>query len=220
MVLYALDSSEITLKIDSTSYIKIILPQSLDFVFRYDDVVIVYYAQDGTEYTLYKNDFIIYALRVLYYSLESLFKSKRKLHESITKNIGYLWNKEMWGKDKSLVEEQWPDGTIRWVGLRNTFFSGKGIMSWLYEKDDKIYLEITPTYQWPSAEEKKRGCPTYREFLKNYKPYVVTTLDREVAQDWYKKAGELLAIVEANDDKHKDILDAMPVFIKPDEQEN
>ena len=212
MLIYALDSPEIVLTVDSTRFIVITLPVTLDTVFRYDEVFITFHDHDKAKYTLFRSDFIIYALRVLYCSLESLLEGKRKLHESITKDIGYYWNKELWGNDKHLIQKKNRDGKLYWVGWDYCWWSGFGIESWLYEKDNKIYLQVTPTYQWPSREQKKQGYQTYREFLKNYKPYVVTTIDWQVAQDWYKKAGELLEIVEANDAKHRDILDTMPVF--------
>ena len=205
---------------NKNEHIKIILSQPLDYIFRYDEVTILFHSRDGADYIIYEKDFIIEALRLLYYSLESLLNGKRKLHESITKNIGYLWNKYLYGTDKSFVYKKWSDGTTRWIGLDYSLLSSLKAKAWLYEREGTLYLEVTPAYNWPSAEEKKQGYPTYREFLKNYKPYVVTTLDREVAHDWYKKAGELLVIVEANDAKHRDMLDAMPVFIKADEQEN
>ena len=183
--------------------IKILLPQPLDSIFRYDEVTVIFCAQNGAEYTLYKEDFIIEAIRRLYYALKAIFEGKRKLHESITKDIGYYWNKELCGNDKYLVQRQWSDGTVCWIGWDYFLWSSRQIKSWLYEKNNQIYLEVTPTYEWPSREQKKQGYQTYREFLKNYKPYVVTTINWQVAQDWYKKAGELLEIIEANDAQYK-----------------
>jgi hypothetical protein len=48
--------------------------------------------------------------------------------------------------------------------------------------------------------------------MKNYKPCIITTIDREVAQQWLDRAEELIRIVESNDSQYMDVLDDMPVY--------
>lgn len=188
---------------DKEECIKILLPQPLKHVFRYDDVAVIYHTQDEAEYILYRDDFIIQAIRALYYSLEAILNGERLLDESIDKNIGYLWNQNLWDEKNNLKYVVLPTGSKRWVGLNYCLWDGFEFESWLYEKDSLIVLEITPIFNWNRYLPEEENQLLYEKFMSTYQPAVVRVLSKETILEWYKKADELLEIIEANDAQYK-----------------
>lgn len=202
---------------DKEECIKIVLPQPLEHIFRYDEVMVIFCGQDGTEYVLYRSDFIIQALRAMTYALNQTLNGKRLLDQSIDKNIGYIWNQYLIDEKHNLKYSILPDGSKQWVGLDYCLWNGFEFESWLYEKDSQIILEVTPLFRWNRYLPEEENQLSYEKFMSIYKPAVVRVLSRETVSQWYKKAEKMLEIVEANDAQYQDILNAMPVFRQIDE---
>ncbi len=198
-------ANNIIFNINDSNYIRIELLQQLSHLFRYDEVTITLHTQHQ-KYILYQNDFIIEALQSLSYSLQKALTNALNLHESITKDIGYLWNRCLWGNSKKLVEEIGAENQIYWVGERYLLWSGQQIDSWLYEKNNQLFLEVTPTYQWPpipiKEARKQPGFISYREFMKQYTPYAIIPLEKKIAQEWLEQTEQLIKLIEANDSKY------------------
>ena len=195
--------SFITYTLNKSQKIKISIPIKLTDLFRYDDVIVNFY-NNSQRITLFK-DFAIVAFRILRDELIDLLNHTLLLHDSINNNIGYLWMKNLWGRSKKLIYEYSNEDQKFWVGLKFLLWStppGKP-NTWLFEKNDKFVLEITPSYKWPTIKEKKSGnYLTYKEFLKNYKPLLVTSISKETAKRWLKKTEKILEIIEGNDSKY------------------
>ncbi len=192
--------------ITTKEYIKIFLPCLIDELFRFDDVTIILHTCNGKEFIIYNNDHIMEALQVFNTLLKRALNGQKEIHSSINKDIGYLWNRDLWGKSNRLVYKTWPEGHKYWIGIEYLLWSYKKRTSWLYEKNNQLFLEVTPTYQWPSIpikEAKKQPrFVSYREFMKNYKPYAIIPLERTTAQEWLKQTEQLIKLIEANDSKY------------------
>ena len=71
-------------------------------------------------------------------------------------------------------------------------FSENSIETWLYNKNSKIILEISPSYEWFSHRRKKGEIvPPYEEYRKKYKPIKVIEIPKEQAKKWLEKCTEL-----------------------------
>ena len=111
-----------------------------------------------------------------------------------------MWNEYTHKRDST----QWANSDqAAWVGERYLVWSTSckyNISTWLYIKNEKIILEITPDYPWTFVDPKSgENYITYDEFIKNYKPYVIREISREIAQQWLDKTAELIHIIEVND---------------------
>ena len=58
---------------------------------------------------------------------------------------------------------------------------------------------LTPEKSNPPEE--KGEYIAYGQFIKNYKPYVVTEISLETIREWLEQTRYLLALIECNDDK-------------------
>lgn len=127
----------IIFKINDECYLRIDQSGEFDEWFRYDEVTITFFNKEN-QLIVFSNDFLIYAIRMLKGSLEEILDQNILLDKSIKLDIGYLWNEILHNNDLS----DWPgEKYLLWS-------SNKGSSTtWLYNKNGKIYLEITPTYQ-------------------------------------------------------------------------
>ena len=132
--------------------------------------------------------------------LQKSLLNQAQLHESIQKNIGYLWSRYL---NEEMAEICEIDGF--WVGKRNLLWSPTGkkrkvCTTWLYnDHDGNIILEITPSYRWQFLDPKpKDDYITFDEFMKNYKTYMVKIIPHHVAKQWLNQVQELTPIMQKN----------------------
>lgn len=160
----------------------------------------VFFHQKNIKYKLF-HDLTLFTLEKFSFFLEQALTSKLLLHESITQDIGYLWNQEL--QDKPGLTYQYKEGIKKWVGIDNHLWSTRSkdtlkLASWLYNDNNKnIIFEITPTYPWYLCEEnyarnKFQSYIPYEEWIKNYKPLLIRIIPREIAQQWLNQAQEIL----------------------------
>ena len=75
--------------------------------------------------------------------------------------------------------------------------SPNNVQTWLYNKDDKTYLEISETYPWlfsdPAEDE---DAIFFDEYAKNYKPIVLVELQKSLIQEWIQQSHDFLEKVE------------------------
>ena len=152
------------------------------------------------QFDLYYNDTLIESLL----SFKELLKQALEgflLPESIKEDIGYLWNTELHG-DTNFPTYQW-QGANLWIGEKYLLWSvAQKNSTWLYNKDNKIFLEITPVYPWHFLEpEPNEQYYSYDEFIKNYKPIVTVEISKDIAKKWLEQTDELLNIIKKNDKK-------------------
>jgi len=138
--------------------------------------------------------------------LTKALKIKLKLHKSITKDIGYLWNEKLQGKP-GLIYMKLEDRNY-WVGLNNLLWSTRDTMNpqldtWIYNDHvENIILEITPAYPWHFSDleeaEKDINYLPYEEWIKSYKPLLATTIPKDVAHTWLEQSNNILKIIDEN----------------------
>ena len=62
-------------------------------------------------------------------------------------------------------------------------WGGNEFDTWLYNQNNKIYLEITPGYMWHFSDQiNKEDFIPYDEWIKNYKPLVIIEIDKVIAR--------------------------------------
>ena len=82
-------------------------------------------------------------------------------------------------------------------------WDGNKFDTWLYNQNDKIYLEITPIYTWLFRKPKKGdGFIPFDQWIKDYKPLALIEIDKATAQQWLDQAGQLMQEIEKADEKY------------------
>ena len=72
----------------------------------------------------------------------------------------------------------------------------RGISTLIYNADNKIYLEIVPTYPWVYVGPKPGdNYVTFDEFMNTYKPYAVEIIPYTTALQWLNKSKEYLKLI-------------------------
>jgi len=174
--------------INSQEKIQFILlkPAEKETCFEEIDVIYVNSAKN-VSLMLCKSIHTYMALWGLQGRLEALLRGKLELHKSIEKDIGYLANQAEHDSSAAGLEFKLIAGTRYWVGnnYRFQWWGGHGVSTWLYQKNGKIILEITPDYNSGAQHS------NYKEFMANYKPLVITELSPETARIWLAKAGHI-----------------------------
>lgn len=186
--------------INSGRYIEMEISGPEQGLFMCDEVKIILY-DNGHEYVLYDDIEIRYAIEKLNTLLTKALHNKLQLHESIQQDIGYLWNELLQDRLKLLARVN-QEGGNRWIGTCYLLWEIKGLDTWLYNKDEKIFMELAPVYKWHFDDpETGEDYITYDEFIKDYKPYLIVEIDKKVAQQWLAKTEELMQIIQDNYEK-------------------
>lgn len=77
-------------------------------------------------------------------------------------------------------------------------FTRTNLHTFMYNKDNKIYLEIAPVYPWiwdePGTVTDSNHI-TFDEFMETYKPIAVEELDHTTVQRWIEQCNEILGIM-------------------------
>ena len=126
------------------------------------------------------------------------------LHTYITKEIGYLHNQYIYDNINIPICTFSSDNNSDWIGYKYHLWSARNdlvsIDSWIYNApDESIIFEVTPIYPYMYCEpEEEPDYIPYEEWIKTYKPYFITTLSREIAEQWLEQAEYIIKIVEDN----------------------
>lgn len=150
------------------------------------DVVTVLFITDGHRIQLIEEslDFIVGSL---YSVLIKAINNKSKLSVGLqVGNIGIVLNNNL-NKITNIDLSQF------WI-----FSSQEGIQTLIYNTDDKIYLEIAQTYPWFFRDpELGEDFITFEQFMKNYKPYVIEVIPKDIAIGWKKQCEYLLKNIDS-----------------------
>ena len=128
------------------------------------------------------------------------------MHNSITKDVGFLFNQysanicgEKLKKPTYLVFTQ-RNKKNYWSGNDYSLWA-KNFVSWIYNKPDgSIIFEITPFYPYMYCEpEEEPNYIPYKEWIKTYKPYFITTISKETAKEWLQRAELIIKTIESNE---------------------
>ena len=138
-------------------------------------------------------------------SLQDALHNKVSLDSSIKKPLGYYEPQYFKNpKRKNLKYIINPNGKSFWVGRRYKMFDATGYIpqtTWLYnDQTGDIWFEISPVYPWLfSSPQEGEVFVKFRQWLKDFKPYVVRKISKETAKQWVKQLQDLLKVIEAND---------------------
>ena len=191
----------IKLMLNNNIFIEALIPCKEQEIEGCEETTIVLYLNQE-RYTISKYNCIGLAMEVLNNLLKRALDGRLHLHQSITKDIGYMTNEYFQDSTKELFILN--DQEKSWIGLDHLVWSPRGTGTWLYTKDSTILLEVAPLYKWHYSDPKKgEDFITYEEFIKNYKPYFILKLNKDTAQQWLDKTEELLIIMKQNYEKYE-----------------
>lgn len=117
------------------------------------------------------------------------------LDKLIIEDIGYFYNQE---------EHQGINSVYNTLSPYWAWSTPSNTRTWIYnDQEENIILELTPAYPWFDFDpeehpEKKKAFIPYAEWIKTYKPYVVRTIPRDVAEQWLKQTQYILKHINAN----------------------
>lgn len=192
---------KVTFEFDNGIAIDLILPGDQDDLRRHNMVKAVFIVAEDQQYVIYPDDSAIGFLGILQLFLQQALCGNKKINDTLEGDLGYLWNEDL----HHVSIHPNPTEIDEWVGEEYLLWSRHGVSSWLYEKDGKMYFEVTPTYRWhfrdPEGEEKDTFI-SYEQFIENYKPYIVTELSTNTVREWLRQTERLLAIINTNDEKY------------------
>jgi len=202
------------LDIDHSKYLTLEFDGAAKYLDLFDCVTIVYH-ENIQKYILYNNGFVIESLRIFESILIKTLDGEKVLHESIDRDLGYLWNEYL--KDKpgyNFARVPVEKNSTMWVGLRYLLLSSKKCDTWLYNKDGDICFEITPGYKWHFLKPKNNEkYISYGKFIKNYKPIAIIKLEEKVAQQWLKTISKLVKTAQNNYDRLEKLVKSGFYFI-------
>ncbi len=158
----------------------------------------VYLEQEGNKILL-SEDSIRENMNVLDYIFTRAILGQYTLHESIKKDIGYLYNEELQEKPGLFYKKL--DNRDYWVGYSYKLWSSGINATWIYNNDkEAIILEITPVYPGYFDESYETS---YDEWIKFYKPYLIKEISVETAKDWLFKSRSLLNQIDKNIEEYE-----------------
>jgi len=120
--------------------------------------------------------------------------------DKINEDIGCIWNKVLKDDipDENIVLLQ--GETVKyWSGQRYIAWSTTGNMkphttTWIYNNPEgNIIFHITPVLKNILTASKKK----YDIFMQSYKPFLMRTIPKNVAQEWLNQIDDALKIVES-----------------------
>lgn len=159
---------------------------------RYDEVSIFFRSMER-EYILYANDFLGEAIETFQRLLSKAFNGELELDNSIIeKGIGFISNEKFQNKP-GLKMIKGKEGHY-WIGDKYLIWDSMNYQTWIYNLNNEITFEITPTYQWHFEDfiSSNNEYLSYDEFKKNYKTCVVRKISKNMVKNWLDKCNNIL----------------------------
>lgn len=118
--------------------------------------------------------------------------NKLEINTTLLPNIGYQWNERL--------HNPLPNPTP-WIGQQYLCFSRTGgPETFIYTKNGILYIEIIPLYTSHRKNTRKHiQQVSFKQFLKQYKPYLCTTINNKTAHHWLAIAQHLRNIIDTNE---------------------
>lgn len=137
--------------------------------------------------------------------LQKVLHNDLPIHESIGNDIGYAYNEylaHIYAERKSMIDLVYrkKDGFEEWVGDDYKLWGHDVLTSWLYNNHQgAIVFEVTPICLALLDDcDNHIKINVYEEWISDYKPFIIRTIPREVAEQWLKQAQELVTMLEKN----------------------
>lgn len=133
-----------------------------------------------------------YVIETFCNSLEMILKNELMLDPSLVPGkVGYFFSKEKADNcdeiknAKNIFSQYWV-----WSSLDN-------VQTWLYNANDKIYLEISPTYPWLFSDpEEAENYISFDEYMSSYNPIALVELEKSLVLSWINECHRLLQKIE------------------------
>lgn len=207
--------------INDGTFIRISIEHAKKDLFWYDTVTVDLYS-DQNCWTLF-NGFAIDIALCSINLFSRLLAHDLVVHSSLNNAIGYLWNEYLHepvsrkNDNRFVLLQEAGDERPYWVGLRHLLWENcktENFSTFFFESNFSFYLEVAPVYRWHhrDPEPGEEYC-TYEEFIKNYKSLAMLEIPRAAIEQLYETFEELQAILESNDDRFKDRLEEMGIFV-------
>ncbi len=169
-------------------------------LYRWDPVDIIF-KNKSLEYIISQHDYLMPKIEDIYYYLQSAIKNKLPVLKSMKGKLGYFRNQGLHQENTASCEK--PIDKEKWKTPIYIMWGGNKFNTWLYNQNNKIFLEITPCYPWHFNEPKAGdNYVPYDEWIKSYKPLIIIEIDKVTAQQWYDQAGKIMQEIEKNDEKY------------------
>jgi hypothetical protein len=169
--------------------------------------------ENGNESLLLSNNtesWYVY-LNTLQYSLRKALDNKLQLHPSIQDDIGFVFNEyraHIWEDSPTKITNFVCVGTSEynhhWVGTEVRLWANIDMrwadrapsldyVLWLYnDKNGDIVFEITPVYHRVMYQKNNDSNTLYKEWIKNYKPYIKKVLSRDTITQWLDQIDKIM----------------------------
>jgi len=158
------------------------------------DEVEVEYIHSGIVIIL-TSDIAQYVIATFCTFLEMALKNELLLDTSLVAGkIGYYFSKKKYMTIDESDELEKKDDIFSqyWV-----WSSSKNIQTWLYNVNNKIYLEISPTYPWLFSDpEEDEHYISFDQYMNSYRFIALVELQESLVQSWINECQMLLQKIE------------------------
>ena len=144
-------------------------------------------------------------INIFLLTLQKLLKKSLRgdllLHHSINFDIGYQSNQTI--NDSSFTAFKYTDqnNDTYWIGQKYEL-SSYNYTAWIYNDDqNNIIFEVTPEYPRCIDQENEIEVEDYQNWMKSYKPLLITIISQETAEQWLKQAETILEKINKNMEK-------------------
>jgi len=215
--------NELILKLSEFEIIKIIEKNNNNFEkidYCCDEIQACFLNQKEQSFCIGENSVGLF-FESLITRLKKAIDEKLQLHESLTQNLGVLYNEynQELAYDNHNISRFFQVPTLSgkstyWVGKKYHIWStyiptSPNIATWLYnDQDGNIIFEVTRTYKWSFLPDDPE-CPefvTYKEFMKNYKSVVRKIIPHDTAVEWLKQSMQVYRGFFSDEESFQDTL--------------
>ncbi|HLC07629.1 MAG TPA: hypothetical protein VJJ26_05625 [Candidatus Babeliales bacterium] len=158
------------------------------------DEVDAEYVHDGKAIILI-SDSARYVVETLCASLEMALKNELPLDASLAVGkVGCFFSKKKYMTADESDESEKKDDIFSqyWV-----WSSSKNIQTWLYNVNNKIYLEISPTYPWLFSDpQEDEHYISFDEYMNDYRSITLVELQESLVRSWITECHVLLQTME------------------------
>lgn len=187
-----------TFKINKEKSLELLVPslenkfnysyEPMEKLHKFDKVAVIFKENEEIEIS---SDMVYLVLETFKLTLIDALNNKITIPKEINVGeMGYYHNLD----HKKQYSERFLDSSSY------SIWAKKNIQTWMYNKNNKIYLEIFPEYPWFYDEplESNRYIP-FDEFIKTYKAIAIEEIDYTTAQKWLEQCNAILDTIADKD---------------------
>lgn len=155
------------------------------------DEVEMKYVNHNTEYRIFEKDLLIILLDLFHYTLIEALNNKLEIDETrdSKQDQNYNFIEVVETKDKKIIKS--------WKGKGHALAIGEEFSAWMFNKNNKIFIEIIPSYIQRDSSVEASKFDT--EFIKKFKPCVTIEIDNKTATNWLSQIENILSEIEKTD---------------------